>query len=139
MEVDADNMGKGAELLISVIFWSLFLLYRIFFSKLAFALILFPFIRYFHILTCFYNCFSFFLKISPLVPIDHILPRHIKICFQINMMVNWLERCCDGEMFRLRPILEGIIAAGRQQFQQPYKQISIPPGGQYPVFFTNIC
>jgi hypothetical protein len=30
---------------------------------------------------------------------------------------------------RLRPILEGIIAAGRQQFQQPYKQISIPPKG----------
>ena len=30
---------------------------------------------------------------------------------------------------RLRPLLEEIIAAGRQQFQQPYKQISIPPGG----------
>ena len=30
---------------------------------------------------------------------------------------------------RLRPILEEIIAAGRQQFQQPYKQISIPRGG----------
>ena len=32
-------------------------------------------------------------------------------------------------MDRLRPALEEIIAAGRQQFQQPYKQISIPPGG----------
>jgi len=30
---------------------------------------------------------------------------------------------------RLRPVLEEIIAAGRQQFQQPYKQISIPKGG----------
>jgi len=30
---------------------------------------------------------------------------------------------------RLRPVLEGIIAAGRQQFQQPYKQINIPQGG----------
>ena len=30
---------------------------------------------------------------------------------------------------RLRPVLEDIIAAGRQQFQQPYKQISIPKGG----------
>ena len=36
-------------------------------------------------------------------------------------------------MYRLRPILEGIIAAGRQQFQQPYKQISIPPGGHQSI------
>ena len=30
---------------------------------------------------------------------------------------------------RLRPKLEAIIAAGRQQFKQPYKQITIPHGG----------
>jgi len=30
---------------------------------------------------------------------------------------------------RLRPKLEATIAAGRQQFQQPYKQITIPHGG----------
>ena len=30
---------------------------------------------------------------------------------------------------RLRPVLQDIIAAGRKQFQQPYKQISIPKGG----------
>jgi hypothetical protein len=112
MQVDVDIMGKGAELLISVIFWSLFLLKSIFFSKLAFryfALILFAFIRYFHILNYFYNSFPFLLKNYPLVTLDHILPRHVEICFQINMMVNWLGICCDGEMFRLRPILEGII------------------------------
>lgn len=30
---------------------------------------------------------------------------------------------------RLKPALESIIAAGRQQFQQPFKQIAIPNGG----------
>jgi len=30
---------------------------------------------------------------------------------------------------RLRPKLEAVIAAGRKQFQQPYKQITIPHGG----------
>ena len=30
---------------------------------------------------------------------------------------------------RLKPALDSIIAAGRQQFKQPYRQISIPHGG----------
>merc|ERR1719186_866279 len=30
---------------------------------------------------------------------------------------------------RLRPALDTIIAAGRKQFKQPYKQIAIPHGG----------
>ena len=39
---------------------------------------------------------------------------------------------------RLRPVLEEIIAAGRQQFQQPYKQVGQLSVNKVDIFFQKV-
>ena len=81
--------------------------------------------------------FSFLVQTLGFLPLIVYLTCIQKISFGVSIQL-YCPFVQPVLVDRLRPVLEEIIAAGRQQFQQPYKQVGQLSVNKVDIFFPKV-